>query len=86
MINTWSYMSAYVLIFTFSKQAFDESLGFYSRSKPHERYKYDWQLPRSLSCAIHFNINLFARSGPVDVIDSEPQLIGTCKTSLLFAS
>ena len=41
-------------IFTFSQQAFDESLDFCYRSRSHEWLKIDWQLPSSLARAIRF--------------------------------
>ena len=43
----------YCLILTFPKQAFNESR-FCNHSLPHERHKFNWQLPNSLAHAIHF--------------------------------
>ena len=47
-------MSIQSYIFTFSKQAFNESLDFCNRSKPHELQQIDQQLPSSLARAIPF--------------------------------
>ena len=72
-------------IFTFSKQSFDESLDFCNLSLPPVFHKFDSQLPSSLARAVRFEHQTFARSDTGVVIDSEPHLSRTCKTSLLFA-
>ena len=51
IIGKWPYHGIFP-IFTFSKQAFNESLDFCNRSLPHEWHKFDWQLPSSLVHAI----------------------------------
>ena len=47
-------LDSHMTIFTFSKQAFNESLDFCNRSYSHEKHKFDWQLPSSLEHAIRF--------------------------------
>ena len=74
------------LIFTFSKQSFNESLEFCNRSWPCAFHKI-WLTAAKLTCRCNTlqTSNLFARSQTGVVIDSKPDLSPTCKTSLLFA-
>ena len=76
----------HMFIFTFSKQAFNESLDFCNRSLPHERYKI-WLTAAKLTCLCNSlqTSNSFARCDTGVVIDSKRHLSWMCKTSFLFA-
>ena len=53
------FFLAFMSIFTFSKQSFNES--FCNRSELHELHQFDLQLPSSLAGTIHSNIELILR-------------------------
>ena len=74
-IQTW--------IFTFWKQFFNEALDFFIASWITQI----WLTAAKLTCPCNTfpTLNSFARSDTGVVIDSEPHLSRTCKTSLLFA-
>ena len=79
----WNNKCTYQLIFTFSKQAFNESFDFL------QLLIASWMTQIWLTAAKLTNTlwksNSFAKSDTGVVIDSQPHLGRTCKTSFLFA-